>query len=404
MNLPALDEALRELADGPSNATSVRSTLHRRHALRRQARRTSALLGAAAAVVLIIGAIGLIAVTRNNSQGVATPPDWRRDHPIVIPAGSQLIPYDAPALLSPVTVTAGGPPAGVLAQRSIDADTLRVDWPNADYDSPAFRGSLGYVIDRSADFGRMVSRVGGVLPVPEQVTTVPGTVGGHPARFGRAPADRKVTDDSGALFRVWFTWQLSDGKYIHVWNTPDDKAALSTLAAGIVEKPSPLPSFMSFGVTLPGLTVPYSTGVRYLNQSTTAPLTEESGLCPTGSVSVLTARARCLIATVEPVAPDGYNVKRLADGEHVQVGGTLAHVVAKDRLAWTALGRGYVAVVIGPVGMSTPDLALAAAAVRIDPEVGTAPVPATGPPVTPSGLAPASVVGGTGPTAVPQSR
>ena len=271
MNHQVLDEALRELADGPSNAAAVRSTLRRRQLLRRQARRTGALLGAAAAVVLIIGAIALVAVSRNNSQGVATPPDWRRDHPVVIPAGSRLIPDDAPPLLSPVTITAGGPPVGVLAQRSVDVDSLRVDWPNANYSSPDFRGSLGYVIDRTPVFGVLTSDMN------QEIATQPDSLGGHPGEFGRAPTGKKMQDSSGQWIRTWFTWQLSDGSYIHLWNAADDKAALSVLATGIIEKPSPLPSFMSFGVTLPGLTVRYSSGVRFLDQRASAPLTEEAG-------------------------------------------------------------------------------------------------------------------------------
>lgn len=398
MNHPSLDQALRELADGPSNAASVRSTLRRRQLVRRQARRMGALLGAAAAVVLIIGVIGLIAVARNNSQGVATPPDWRRDHPVVIPAGSRLIPDDAPSLLSPVTVTAGGPPAGMFAQRSVDVHSLQVDWPNADYNSPAFRGSLGYVIDQMPVFAVLTT------DTEQKVATQPASLGGHSGQFGRAPTGEKMETRSFGWIRVWFTWQLSDGSYIHVWNAADDKAALSVLAAGIVEKPSPLPSFISLGVTLPGLTARYSSGVRDLNQEAAGPLTEQVGVCPAGTATVTTVRAHCLSATVEPVASGDINLRPLADGDHVQVDGTLVHVVAVERQAWTDLGGGYVAVVVGPIGMSPADLALAATAVRIDPRVGAAPAPATASPATPSGLSPSSMVEGTGPTAVPHSR
>lgn len=79
------------------------------------------------------------------------------------------------------------------------------------------------------------------------------------------------------------------------------------------------------------------------------------------------------------------------------------HVVVKDRLAWRELGRGYVAVVVGPIGMSPADLALAAS-VRMDPAVHPAPVAPAASPAQPSGLGPSSAITGTGETAVPPSR
>lgn len=382
MTYPALDEALQELADGPSNAASVRRLLDRRGELRRRNRTLAALVGAAAAVALLISGIGLVAVNRHHNPGVATQPDWRRQPPIVLPPGSGLVPDQAAPLRSPVTVTAGGPPAGILADRTVDVDYLQVSWPNADYSSPAFRGSLGYQVDRSAAFGQLRSTIGEKLPTPPPVVTGRETVGGHPAQFGRAPVGTRLSDGNGALIRVWFTWRLSDGSYIHVWNVADDKAALITLAGGIVERPSPLDSFISFGVTAPGLTARYSRGVRDLNQRATAALDEQIVSCPGGTPSVRERTAAqsqtCLSAEVESSqSPE----PALTDGAHVVMDGTLVHVIAGQRQAWTDLGRGYVAVVRAPVGMSTADLAFAVTTVRLDPRVAAAPAE---PPVTPA--------------------
>jgi hypothetical protein len=409
MTYPALDEALRELAEGPSNAASVRRTLDRSREVRSRNRTLVALVGAAAAVALIISAIGLVTVSRNNSEGVATPPDWRRDPAVIVPAGSQLVPYDAAPLRSPVTVTAGGPPAGVVPERTFDVDYVKVSWPNADNDSPAFRGSLGYQVDRSAVFGQLTSTIGEQLAEPVPVTTVPTTIGGHPAEFGRAPAGTKLSDGVGGLVRIWFTWQLSDGSYLHVWNVADDKAALDSLAGGIVEKPTTFDSFIDLGVTAPGLTARYSQGVRFLNQRATAPLDETVVLCPTGTPAVRTRSAalslRCLSAEVEPTAPTYSPDPILPDGTHVLVNGMLVHVLAGQHRAWADLGRGYRAVVRAPATMSTADLAFVVTTVRLDPRIPAAPVEPSVTPAQPSVVASARPSAGnaTSPSA-PASR
>lgn len=377
MTYPALDEALRELAEGPSNAASVRRTLDRRREVRSRNRTLAALVGAAAAVALIISAIGVIAVSRNNSQGVATPPDWRRDPPVVIPAGSQLVPYESAPLSSPITVTAGGPPAGIVPERTFDVDYVKVSWPNADYDSSAWRGSLGYQVDRSAAFGQLTSTIGEKLANPVAVTIVPTTIGGHPAQFGRAPAGTKLSDGVGGLVRIWFTWQLSDGSYVHVWNVADDKAALNTLAGGIVEKRTTFDSLIDLGVTVPGLTARYSNGARFLNQRAAGPVDEMVVLCPSGTPSVRTRSAAvsrtCLSAEVESSSPTDSADPVFADGTHVLVNGMLVHVLADQHRAWADLGRGYRAVVQAPATMSAADLAFVATTVRLDPSIPAVP-------------------------------
>jgi hypothetical protein len=214
------------------------------------------------------------------------------------------------------------------------------------------------------------------------------------------------------------SWQLPDGRHIHVWATglptrdssPD--SALKHFAESITNTPQTLPRTIGIGLTLPGLTAdssqssapiagyvggtvlmcpagvdPYARSVGAASDSTTSSTqsgtsaapwepgetdTYEGSVAPAGSPT-----APCLtVAVINAAGAD------LGSGERTQitVDGVQVSVSPEDQTAAVDLGDGLMAGVAAPdsITLSNADLAALAASVRLSPDVQVIPLDVSG--------------------------
>jgi hypothetical protein len=414
------DEFAALAADAPAH-DAVREEFARRVVRREKRRRTTGLVAAAAAVVLVAGGIGVTSAMLRSAPstvGPASVPPVVEVPDVPLPEGTQLIRHQLQPVTSPVTAT---PPDGLTGSVWIQSPArLSVSYVdvNAAADGTvrnrdAVR-SAGYAITDSADDPLQTVGQNGLAPA--DVTQRSVTVGGHQATLTTAPP--QSTDVSGFPATERLSWQLPDGRHIHVWATglptrdssPD--TALRDFAESIADTPQTLPRTIGIGLTLPGLAVdssmnstpiagyvggsvvmcpsgvdPYATSLDQAAGSSTptAPSessaaqwepggtdTYEGSVAPAGSPT-----APCLtVAVVNATGAD------LGSGERTRivVDGTEVSVSPDDQTAAVDLGDGLMAGVAAPdsVKLSNDDLAALAASVRLSPEVDVIPLDVSG--------------------------
>ncbi len=402
----------------PSDA-DVRGALAGRIAARAKRRRSTALIAAAAAVVLVAGGAGIAgSVLSHRSAGPAAPSPVVSVPEVPLPPGTKLTRHQLQAVVSPVTAIA---PKGLSGQAWIQAPgRLVVSFfdPGASARSAVDGSSAataGYSITDERD-GKLQS-YGPGGPASATVTRQSITVGGHAATLDTAPPG--TDDDLGFPAGERITWQLSTGRWIHVWTSGlGDKGALQQFAARIADRPQTLDRTVGIGLTLPGLTidsslnswpvVAYVGASVYLCPAGVDPIVADHGTSSgsgssdpdgagstTETTTVHEPTSRCLTAAVMNI-PAG-QLGELPMATTVTVGDTIAHVDTKTQVAWTELGDGATAVAAAPrdVQLSAADLAALVASVRLSPAATLIPM-RTGPDAAQSGVATAvnSAIGG----------
>lgn len=395
MNTDELTDALAALSERAPQQIELRRTVAARVALHLRRRRLIALIASAAAVLIVGAGLGVATHRDFGSPSVAGVPDWQHDRPVDLPAGSSLIRYETPPLISPVTVTINGTRLDAVtpilelqsATGTAGADQLSLIW-GAPREPNGNQGLVGYLVSRSVDMPRLGAQNPESLP---DTTTYNLTVNGHPAVLSELSGNSAYTVTG--LVRMWLTWQLGDGTYIHVWTSAYDgdlvqqKSLLLTVAADIAEHPETLNQNVVVGVTLPGLTASYRRwrpGAGHRDNTPGA-----ISLCPTGTTFDLaqeTVPGSCLNVTVvsEDVSfkpssaqnssigdpqPDGENRPPLRQpGRIITVDGLKVHLLEAKHQGYADIGRGFIAVVTAPPTMTANDIAIAVASVRLDPQ------------------------------------
>ena len=396
----------------PSDAEIRQALAHR---VREQAkrRRSTALIGAAAAVVLVAGGAGIAgAVLSHRSAGPAAPTPVVSVPEVPLAPDTKLVRHQLQAVTTPVTAT---PPTGLSGQIWFSSPgRLAVSWFDPGTGSEPAYGSTsysaagasvstaGYVVTDDRDDPVIDAGPGG--PSEATVSSQGVTVAGHPAVLETAPAGS--TDQVGLPAAERITWQLADGRWIHVWSSgsgrqPSPTAALRDFAGTITETPQTLNRTVGIGLTLPGLTVdssinssPLATVIGaqvYLCPPGVDPLVASFGsssgsgsaepsasLAPGESASPETETERNPTATCVTAAVMNYPLDQstLPVTNTIAVGDTVAHVDGVQGAAWTDLGNGLTAVVAGPrsAHLSEADLAALVASVRLSPAVTVLPL------------------------------
>jgi len=411
-----LHAELDRCADLAPSDAEMRQALTHLVRERAKRRRSTALIGAAAAVVLVAGGAGIAgAVLSHRSAGPAAPTPVVSVPDVPLPPDTKLVRHQLQAVTTPVTAT---PPRGLTGQVWFSTPgRLAVGWfdPSAateSYGSPsdspddatAGPQTVGYTVTDSR-MGRLTGYIAPVDPETSGLSHRDITVGGHPAILDTAPEG--TVDEFGFPAEERISWQLADGRWIHVWASgpsrqPSPSYALRTFAGTITETPQTLNRTVGIGLTLPGLTVdssinsaPLATAIGaqvYLCPPGVDPLVASSGTSSgsgsaqpskstargSGPASVETETtsnptAQCVTAAVLSYPLDQ---STLPSASTVTVGDTLAHVdIAKDA-AWADLGNGLTAVVAGPrsAHLSKADLAALVASVRLSPAVSVLPL------------------------------
>lgn len=385
MSLPELDQELRTLVQEPLDLAAVRTAINHGVSRRQRRRRSIALAATVAAVLVVAAGIGVVHGTGVTSGQVAADPDWlQQARPVVIPAGSTLTPYRVRDVVSPVTATVETPSAGDAVMWRQDVDTLYVAWqyPTAvgiatasdggrSKLSPTAMTQRAYVITKTRDLPRWQLPSGGVTtdqgtpttpaPIGASVSTV---IGGHPA---------VIADDAQSAFAAtsgenrWVSWQLNDGRWVHVWVRTGGDTALIAFAKGIVEKPTTFIRHLSVGVTAPGYTVE---GAGEVGTSTTS-TSGEVELCPVGTKTMFATALTpsCLTVLLVPTSSLGRDLKGTI--RTVTVDGSTTHINKTTHESFADIGHGY-SVLVGDDPnrpLSDLDSATLAASVRIDPDV-----------------------------------
>lgn len=408
-----LQSELDRLADESPAESEVRQTLTERVAAQGKRRRTTALIAVAASVVLVVGGASITSsVLSHRSTGPAAPSPVVQVPEVPLPAGTQLIRHALQPVRTPVTAT---PPGGLTGQTWMSAPgRLAVSWfdPSAEPDgmlgstsAPSRAGELatglpraaGYVVTDSRDDGLTSFGAGG--PAPVTVSHRDTTIDGRAVSVDIAPAD--TTDQFGFPADERLSWQLSDGRWIHVWTTFRDGGSsvspeLAAFAKTITEVPQTLDRTVGIGLTLPSLSVDST-----VNSS---PLASMAGgamvfLCPIGvdplqpsyssssgsgssgpdgttsteAESSQDPTADCLTAGVVNY-PQNLRASMTA-GREIAVGEAVAHVDVEQASAWAELPGGLLAVVRAPTSahVSAVDLAALAVSVRLSPAVTVLP-------------------------------
>jgi hypothetical protein len=381
----------------------IRRALAGRITGRAKRRRTTALVAAAAAVVVVAGGAGIAGVVLSHgSSGPASPTPVVQVPEVPLPPDTKLIRLALQPVSSPVTAV---PPKGLSGQAWFSAPgRLAVSFFNpAGAGQPASASgtddtataTAGYTIThRREEKLQLFGPNGPSTPTIEHAQI---TINGHVATLDTAPDG---TDDSfGFPARQRISWQLPDGRWIHVWTSGlGDNGALQQFAAGITDQPQTLDRTIGIGLTLPGLTVDSSMNswpaVAYLGASVylcppgvdpMAPSSSNStgsgSSGPAGSGTGSSTEtstnqeptARCLTAAVTNIPKS--QLGDLAATHTVTVGDTVAHVDTTLGAAWADLGDGLTAVAGSPrnVHLSAADLAALVASVRLSPAVTVLP-------------------------------
>jgi hypothetical protein len=409
------------LAAGAPADDAVRAAFELRVAQRDKRRRTTALVAVAAAVVLVAGGIGVTSAMLRSAPstvGPASPPAVVTVPDVPLPEGTQLIRHQLRPVTSPVTAT---PPAGLTGMTWMQSPgRLGVSF----FDVAAAAGgtvenrdavrAAGYVITDGADDPVWTFGQGGSKAASATKRSI--LVGDHDATLETAPSG--AMDAMGFPAAQRLSWQLPDGRYIHVWaiglptrdSSPD--TALKDFAEAITDSTHTLPRTIGLGLTLPGLTADST-----MNSMPIAGYIGGSVLmCPSGvdpyamsfdqaSVSgTSTASSGTSAAPWEPGGTDTYEGSiapagnptapcltvgvvnatgaDLGSGERtrIAVDGVQVSVSPDDQTAAVDLGNGLIAGVAVPdsITLSDADLAALAASVRLSPSVAVIPLNVSG--------------------------
>lgn len=374
------------LADQAPSDHDVRRRVGERIAERARRRRTGALLAAAIAVVVLAGGIGIArAALSHRSAGPAGPSPVVLVPDVPLPPGTQLIRHQLAAISTPVTAA---PPWGLTGQTwSAYPGRLSVSWYGG---SPQAVGSTAYspadgqdrtatagyvVTDAPSDRLTLTDAAGTSTPTVQRRAIV---VGNHPATLETAPVG--TLDALGFPADERISWQLGDGRWIHVWavgptRDSSPSTALQEFAVSITENPQTLYRSVGIGLTLPGRTVDSSSSYQPVVSSVAGSV----ALCPVG-VDPLSSTpdptTECLVAAVVRMSIDELDVPLPTS---IAVGDSVAHVDAATGRAVVELGNGLAAAVSAPgAGLSAADLAALAASVRLSPSVIVPPAPTLG--------------------------
>lgn len=370
MNIDELTDALAALSDRAPQQPELRRAVAVRVAVRLRRRRFTALIASVAAVLVVGASIGVATHRDFGSPAVAKIPDWQHERPVDLPAGSSLIRYQTPPLVSPVTANTNGQQQAFSVAGIPGGDQMRVAWPVKTTDSAGNSTSTaqtgGYLVNRSVHLGQFGPAMSAGTP-DTTITTQNLTISGHPAVLSQTPANAAVMIVEGKPVRLWLTWQLEDGTYIHVWNSANEKAALWALAAGIVEHSQTFTQHLVMGVTLPGLTVVYREVTS--NPGRFNPTPGALSLCPTGttfSAGYDSPPAGCLTAVL---VFKGAGPQQRPPGRLITVGGLKVHLLEAKHQGYADIGRGFIALVTAPPTMTAADIATTVASIRLDPQV-----------------------------------
>jgi hypothetical protein len=406
VNLTDLRAELRRQAQDAPDPSTVRSEVAGRSDRILRRRRTGALVGTAAAVVVLLAGAGVATATlRHGSTGPAGPLPVVDVPEVALPADSALVRHQLPMVVSPVLAPA---PRGMDGSGWIDTPgRLAVGYGVASGGAATTDGqsgppSAGYVITAGPD-----DTLTGAPPTAPgsgdrtvRPTATSTTVGGHPAQLQVAPPG--TVDALGFPAERRLVWQLGTGQWIHVWaQGADDPHRLETFAAGITERSTPLYRAIGIGVTLPGLVDDSSMNFSVLDASVpdavylcppgTQPLVSTAGTgavsstagttdtptpgtpAPTASGPQRAPSASCLIAGVIAAPLDRVR----ADGAPtpVTVGDRTVYVDVSAQTALADLGSGITAAITAPATahLTTADLAAAVSSVRLSSAVSVLP-------------------------------
>lgn len=403
---------LSTLADQTPSDADVRGALADRVDARARRRRTTSLIAAAAAVVVLAGGAGIAgALFSHRAAGPATPTPVVTVPAVPLPANTKLVRHQLQAMTSPVAAV---PPKGLSGHvwmsapgrlavsffnpaapggSTINVDASLLQPGKGGGSSPA---TAGYTITDQRD--ENLQSFGPHGPTTATVTHQDISVDGHAATLDTAPAD--TNDDFGFPAGERITWQLPDGRWIHVWTSGrGDKSALRDFAAGITDAPQTLNRTVGIGLTLDGLTVDSSINSwpvvadigasmylcpKGIDPMTTSHRSSSSGSASsspngtssnTGTTTNQQPTPRCLTAMVMKVPAS--QLQGLSTTDTVTVGDTVAHVDIKTQAAWADLGDGVTAVAGAPrdVHLSAADLAALVASVRLSPATTLMPMP-----------------------------
>jgi hypothetical protein len=387
------DELDRQAVDGP-DLTELRAAVEIRFAARQRRRRTVALLAAAAAVVALVGGIGLgVSMFRSDGSAPAGPPPVVPVPQVPLPADTQLIRQQLPEVSSPVYVPRPTGLQQTLWWATSHRLTVVYFATDGHYRSPDPAARLaGYAItDAEAD----PLNVDG-----EQTTGTTGTTTVDGRTVGVVTAPAGAIDALGFPAERRLTWQLGDGRWIHVWFENGSDQALVAFAVGVVERPTPLIRTIGIGVGLPGIPDDFSVNSTALDGSTPtsvslcppgvdpysfAGISEGSGSSsaagPTtdsttnsgGRTDDANPGSRCLLAVVAAASLD--QVRRQAALSPMTYDGRQVEIDNAGGLAATELGNGLIAMVSAPATahLSSADLAAAVLSVRASPSITVVP-------------------------------
>lgn len=389
MSLPELEQEFRTLAQEPLDLAAVRTSIIHGISRHQRRRRATALVASAAAVVVVAAGIGFVHEIGITSAPVAAVPNWQQDaRPVVIPAGSTLIPYTVREVVSPVTATVDAPSVRDAVTWRQDVDTLYVAWQDLTVAGTATASAAGgsevppteltqraYVITKTRDLPQWQQPPGGgavefatptaPLPTGASVSTV---IGGHQV---------VIVDDTQSAFAVttgetrWASWQLADGRWIHAWARTGGDTALIAFAKGIVETPTPLTRHVTVGSTAPGYTVE---GAYEVGTATTT-AGGEVELCPVGTKTIFTTALTPPCLTVYVVPSKSLDADLEGTIKTVTVDGMTTHINKSTYESFADVGHGYSILVGYDANHPLSDLNIAtlAASVRIDPNVSLGP-------------------------------
>lgn len=418
-----LQTELDRLAEQAPSDSDIRQALTERSAAHGKRRRTTALIAVAASVVLVAGGASVAAaVFSQRADGPAAPSPVVQVPDVPLPADTQLIRHQLQPVETPVTAT---PPKGMTGQLWFSVPgKLTVSWsnpsagsdgmfgqgetsgsagPGADGALAEDPGSVGYIITDSRDGAlTSVGPDGSEGPATPTVSHRDMTLGDRSVTVDTAPSG--TVDEFGHPADERISWQLSDGRWIHVRSDTDadtkdgessPSSGLKSFAKTITETPQTLYRSMGIGLTLPGLTTDSSMSSTYptalggslflcpdgvdpmaLNYSSS---TGSGSADPDGtSTSTETDTfhdnmGKCIMAVVA-----NSDVFTRGAGRTIAVGDTVAHVSAESGStlgsAWAKLPDGFIATATAPqsANLSDDDLAALVASVRLSPDVTAA--------------------------------